>query len=95
MNSPLRILLLEDNPVDAELTLATLEKDGIQCDALRVETRADFLGALEKSSFDLVLSDCSLPAFDGFSALKITREMDTIRARSGAGTDGVHFSGDL
>ena len=91
MNSPLRILMLEDNPADAELILATLEKNGIRCDVVRVETQADFLGALERSSFDLILSDCSLPAFDGFSALKITREIDTIRAGSGAKSPQTPF----
>ena len=91
MNSPLRILLLEDNPADAELILATLEKDGIRCDVLRVETQADFLGALERSSFDLILSDGSLPTFDGLSALKITREIDAIRAGSGAKSPQTPF----
>jgi putative nucleotidyltransferase with HDIG domain len=84
MNSPLRILLLEDNPADAALILATLENDGIRCDALRVETQADFLGALEWGRFDLILSDCSLPSFDGLSALKFSREINAIRAGSEA-----------
>ncbi|HUQ93987.1 MAG TPA: response regulator [Bryobacteraceae bacterium] len=74
MKPPLRILLVEDNPLDAELILATLAHEGVGCDAVRVETRADFLQAIEKDSFDVILSDCSLPSFDGFSALKIASE---------------------
>ncbi len=91
MNPPLRILLLEDNLADAEMTLATLEKNGINCDALRVETQEDFRGALEGSGFDVILADCSLPSFDGFSALKIAREIDAIRSRSGATSPQTPF----
>jgi DNA-binding response OmpR family regulator len=71
MKSPLRILSLEDDPVDADLILATLAKAKIDCDAVRVDTGSDFVHALENSSFDLILSDHSLPSFDGESALKI------------------------
>ncbi len=74
MKSPLRILLLEDNQADAELILATLAQEGIGCDVERVETRETFLEAVEKDGFDLIISDCSLPPFDGFSALKVTLE---------------------
>ncbi len=65
----LRILLLEDSLLDTELIQANLTNGGIDCELVRVETRADFQGALEKDSFDLILSDYSLPAFDGISAL--------------------------
>jgi PAS domain S-box-containing protein len=71
MKSPLRILSLEDDPADADLILMTLAQAKIDCDAVRVETRPDFVDALEKGSFDLILSDHSLPSFDGVSALKI------------------------
>jgi CheY-like chemotaxis protein len=74
MKSPLRILLLEDNQTDAELILATLEQEGIGCAVERVETRETFLQAVEKNGFDLIISDCSLPPFDGVSALKVTLE---------------------
>lgn len=67
----LRILLLEDNLLDAELIQVNLTNGGVECELLRVETRADFAGILEQNSFDLILSDYSLPGFDGISALKI------------------------
>ncbi|MBI3645308.1 MAG: response regulator, partial [Acidobacteriales bacterium] len=73
MKSPLRVLLLEDNPADAELILKALAGEGIDCEAVRVETRADFLAAVEGNSFDLILSDFSLPSFDGLTALEIAR----------------------
>jgi DNA-binding NtrC family response regulator len=69
----LRILLLEDSLLDTELIQANLTNGGIDCELVRVETRADFQGALEKDSFDLILSDYSLPAFDGISALEIAQ----------------------
>ncbi|MDX6379288.1 MAG: hypothetical protein QOI57_312 [Rubrobacteraceae bacterium] len=69
----LRILNLEDEPLDTELIHAILTDSGISCEMFRVQNRADFLAALEKGCFDLVLSDYSLPSFDGLSALKIVR----------------------
>lgn len=71
----LRILNLEDSALDAELIHANLTEGGIACEMLRMQTRADFLSALEKQSFDLILSDYSLPSFDGLSALKIAQEI--------------------
>ena len=74
MKSRLRILHLEDNPTDAELIQAILETEGIICDVTRVDTQADFFASLEHGGFDLILTDYTLPSFDGLSALKITLE---------------------
>ena len=74
MTPVLKILWLEDSSDDAELISATLAHEGIVCDPLRVETKEDFVHAIEQNSFDLILSDCTLPAFDGLSALKIARQ---------------------
>jgi PAS domain S-box-containing protein len=74
MDSRLRILHLEDDVMDAELVQATLEGDGIRADVTRVETEPDFLAALERTGFDLILADYSLPSFDGLSALKLTQQ---------------------
>ncbi len=72
MTSPLRILLLEDSIEDAELVQELLEADHFVCDTTRVQTRAEFMAALEDGGFDLVLADYALPSFDGLSALKLT-----------------------
>jgi PAS domain S-box-containing protein len=69
--SPLRILLLEDSTADAELVQDILESDGLVCDVVRVQTRAEFVSALEDRRSDLILADYSLPSFDGISALKL------------------------
>jgi len=72
VTAPLRILLLEDSIQDAELIQELLEADHFVCEVTRVQTRAEFLAALEDGRFDLVLADYKLPSFDGLSALKLT-----------------------
>src|SRR5882762_561007 len=74
MKPPLRILHLEDNPADAELIQAILETEGIICAVTRVDTQADFFASIEQGGFDLILTDYTLPSFDGLSALKIALE---------------------
>jgi two-component system sensor histidine kinase UhpB len=71
MESLLRILHLEDDPNDAALVQSTLETGGITCAITCVQTHADFVAALEHGGVGLILSDFSVPAFDGFSALEI------------------------
>lgn len=70
----LQILLLEDNPLDAEVVSVTLADGGIDCDLEVVNSRAAFVAALETEEFALVLADYALPGFDGLTALSITRE---------------------
>lgn len=74
MNQPLRLLHLEDNPVDAELIIATLTESGLSCTTHRVDTRSAFLAALKAGGVDLILADYSLPGFDGISALALARQ---------------------
>lgn len=73
MNTPVRLLHLEDDPADAELILASLRREGFLCVVHRIETRAAFGEALEQGGFDLILADYQLPAFDGLSALGMAR----------------------
>ena len=73
MKSPLHILHLEDDPHDATLIQSTLEAAGIVCATTCVQNRADFVAALEAGGFDLILSDFSLPAYDGLSAAALVR----------------------
>ncbi len=73
MNEPLHILHLEDDPRDAAIVRATLEAADITCTTTCVQNRGDFVAALERGGTDLILSDFSLPAFDGLSAVEIVR----------------------
>jgi len=73
MKSPLHILHLEDDPSDAALIQSTLEAGGVACAITRAQNRDDFVAALERGGVDLILSDFSLPTFDGMAALEIAR----------------------
>jgi two-component sensor histidine kinase/CheY-like chemotaxis protein len=73
--SPVRILLLEDSALDAELLTEQLRRGGLLFEAERVETRDDFVRALGEARHDLILSDYSLPSFDGVTALTLAREL--------------------
>jgi two-component system cell cycle sensor histidine kinase/response regulator CckA len=73
MKSPLHVLYLEDDPNDVTLVQALLEGDGIACVTTCVQNKVDFVSALERGGIDLMLSDYSLPGFDGLSALRIAR----------------------
>jgi len=63
--------MLEDNEADAELVTHTLRQGGLVFSCERVETRADFIRALEQSPPGVILSDYSMPSFDGYAALAI------------------------
>lgn len=75
MATPLRLLHLEDNPVDADLIVETLAQGGIPCEAQRVEGREAFIAALKEGRIDMILADYSLPGFDGISALALARKL--------------------
>jgi signal transduction histidine kinase len=70
----LKILHLEDDALDAELLLRALIEAGIACDIDRVATEGAFCSALDRGGFDLIVSDFSLPGFDGKAALDIARK---------------------
>lgn len=69
----LNILLLEDSPLDAELIEAYLVDGGLDFSLLCVETRGNFVAALEKNCYDIILADYMLPGFNGLEALEIAR----------------------
>jgi signal transduction histidine kinase len=69
----IHILMLEDDAADAELVEHTLRKGGLVFSRERADTQAEFSRALERSPPDLILSDYSLPSFDGYAALAIAR----------------------
>ena len=81
----MRVLLLEDSPLDADLIIDRLDSDGLSCDVIRVQTRDEYVSALQKSApehmasdqtcFDCILADYTLPGFDGPQALELAREL--------------------
>src|SRR6476620_4842976 len=70
----LRILILEDVPMDAELVEYELGRANIPFLSRRVDGREEFLRELEDFHPDLILSDYTLPRFDGMTALSLARE---------------------
>jgi diguanylate cyclase (GGDEF)-like protein/PAS domain S-box-containing protein len=68
----LRVLLLEDNPADAELVLYELQRGGIEAETVRVITREEFEKQLEARP-DAILSDYQLPLWTGLDALLLVR----------------------
>ncbi|MBI4055467.1 MAG: response regulator [Elusimicrobia bacterium] len=71
---PVRILHLEDNPNDAELIRSMLESQGVASEIKLARSREEFLSALDRGSFDLVISDYTIPSFDGKEALAVIRK---------------------
>jgi diguanylate cyclase (GGDEF)-like protein/PAS domain S-box-containing protein len=66
------VLHVEDDPTEAELTARDLKRAGLRCVFTRVDTEAAFRLGLA-SAPDLIISDFSMPQFDGMSALRIAR----------------------
>ncbi len=73
MSSPIRILMLEDDPFDGELNERALKRSGLQFESQQVDTEEAFKAALTDFKPDLVLSDFNLPGYDGFSALEAVK----------------------
>ncbi|MBW4685184.1 MAG: response regulator [Komarekiella atlantica HA4396-MV6] len=71
----LQFLLLEDNPLDAEVLQVTLSDGGIDYKLMWVKTRTEFVTALEIQQFDLILADYTLPDCDGISVLEIAHKL--------------------
>jgi signal transduction histidine kinase len=67
------VLLLEDNPLDAELVEARLAASDVECDVIVVGGKEEFIETFENRPFDLILADYSLPDFDGLAALDRVR----------------------
>src|SRR6266850_758338 len=74
MAEQLRILLVEDSLNDAELVLRELTRGGLDFQSRRVQTEPDFRRELHEFRPHLVISDFSMPQFNGRSALAIARE---------------------
>src|SRR5437762_2497510 len=66
--------MLEDDEADAELTKFALRKGGLNFSVARVETRDDYVQELKEHLPTLILSDYSLPGFNGQDALEIAQQ---------------------
>ncbi len=73
MTRPIRVLLVEDQVEDAELLLREMSLRGLEVVSRRVDTSPEYEEALTAFAPDLILSDYTLPGFDGTDALQIAR----------------------
>lgn len=73
-NKKLRILFAEDVKTDKEIAERELKKHNFDFISVIVDTETEFREELENFKPDIIISDYSMPAFDGMTALKITKE---------------------
>jgi PAS domain S-box-containing protein len=69
----MHLLHLEDSADDAELIARLIRREWPACEIRLATTAAEYRTALEHGGFDLVISDYSLPEFDGLAALAMAR----------------------
>jgi diguanylate cyclase (GGDEF)-like protein/PAS domain S-box-containing protein len=67
--------MVEDETHDAELVLRTMRKSGLVVESVCVDSESRFRQVLQDFAPDVILSDFSMPLFDGMSALRIAREL--------------------
>jgi diguanylate cyclase (GGDEF)-like protein/PAS domain S-box-containing protein len=75
VETELRILMVEDVPTDAELEIRELKRAGLRIAHRLVETEDAFRAALREFRPALIISDFSMPHFDGMFALALAREL--------------------
>ena len=76
MRETLRILHLEDNADDVDLVQLALADPNWECEVFNAKSADDFHSAMQRTVFDLVISDSAVPGFDGMAALRLVRERD-------------------
>jgi signal transduction histidine kinase/DNA-binding response OmpR family regulator len=69
-----RVLIVEDNPDDADLLLLELRRGGLEVTHQRVETESAMAAALDAQPWDLVIADFTLPQFSGLAALALVQK---------------------
>ena len=86
--SIIRILHLEDNENDHLLVKGMLEEAGLRCELSLARSREEFESVLRSGQYDLIISDYTLPSYDGLRALTLARE-------SHSETPFIFFSGTI
>lgn len=73
MPQPLKVLIAEDNPADAELVLRQLRRESFEPEWVRVDNETAYSDHL-RAGFNLVLSDYEMPQFSGLRALELLKQ---------------------
>ncbi len=79
MPKGLKILLAEDNEINAEILVAMLAQD--EAKVIRVQDGSLAVQAVKQHDFDLVLMDCQMPVMDGFAATREIRSLESPKAK--------------
>ncbi len=77
----LRVLLAEDVAADAELEIREIKRAGLRVSHRIVDSEKDFIRGLREFAPDVILSDFSMPQFDGMEALRLAKASDGDSAR--------------
>lgn len=75
LSKNIRVLFVEDSEVDKEIAEREMIRSGLNFTSMRVETEKEYLDAITNKRPDIIISDYSLPNFDGMSALKIALKL--------------------
>ncbi|MBI1205230.1 MAG: response regulator [Rhodopseudomonas sp.] len=71
----LKVLVIEDNEDDLALLLRALRQGGYEPNCKRVDNAEALGAALAAETWDIVLTDCHLPAFSGIKAINTVRDI--------------------
>lgn len=74
METPIKVLLVEDSEDDALLILRELEQGGYSPLSERIDSAQSMKELLHQKAWDIIISDFSMPRFSGFDALRILQE---------------------
>ena len=74
MESFLRVVIVEDSAVEAQLAERELQNGGLSCHTFRVETREEFCEALAGLAPDVIIADAVLTTFSGMEALEVAKQ---------------------
>ena len=75
----IRILLVEDNPVNREVACGMLETFNLRIDT--VENGREAVAAVEGAEYSLIFMDCQMPVMDGLTATRLIREREASKAQ--------------
>jgi hypothetical protein len=73
MSEPVRVLIVEDDPHDADLMIRELKRGGFAPDWVRVQTEEEYVAQLDQAP-EIILSDSNMPMFDGLEALDLLQK---------------------
>ncbi len=73
-----KILFVEDMPTDFELAKREIQKGNVLFDYIRVDEKESFLKALNEFQPDIIVSDFSMPTFDGLQVIKLAEKKNPL-----------------